>query len=115
MPGKIKRGGIYWVDWSPGRGSEQKGRRPALVIQNDIGNELSPTTIVASCSTAVEKTYPFIVPITTEESGLSRDCSVNLAQIFTVDKSRLSDKCGELDKEKMTKIDEAIKRSLSIG
>ncbi|TRZ95830.1 MAG: type II toxin-antitoxin system PemK/MazF family toxin, partial [Dehalococcoidia bacterium] len=51
----------------------------------------------------------------TEESGLSRDCSVNLAQIFTVDKSRLSDKCGELDKEKMTKIDEAIKRSLSIN
>ena len=114
MTGLIKRGEIYWVDWSPARGSEQKGKRPALIIQNDIGNEFSSTTIVASCSTAFTKPYPFVVPLATMESGLPKDCSVNLAQISTVDKSRLDDKCGELDMQKMQEVDEAIKRSLSI-
>jgi mRNA interferase MazF len=114
MARKIRRGEIYWVDWSPGRGSEQKGARPALIIQNDTGNEFSSTTIVASCSAAVGKPYPFIVPVTAKKSGLPKDCSVNLAQISTVDKSRLGDKCGELGGEKMKEIDEAIKRSLSL-
>lgn len=114
MTRKIRRGEIYWVDWSPGRGSEQKGLRPALIIQNDTGNEFSPTTIVASCSTTVDKPYPFIVPVTARKSGLPEDCSVNLAQISTVAKSRLGDKCSELGEEKMKEIDEAIKRSLSL-
>lgn len=114
MARKIRRGEIYWVDWSPVRGREQKGLRPALIIQNDTGNEFSPTTIVASCSTAVHKPYPFVVPVTAKKTGLPKDCSVSLAQIFTVDKSRLGDKCGELDEETMEAVDEAIKISLSL-
>ena len=43
-----KRGEVWLVNWNPARGSEQAGRRPALVIQNDIGNEKAPTTIVAA-------------------------------------------------------------------
>jgi len=114
MSAEIKRGEIYWVDWSPSRGSEQSGVRPALIIQNDIGNEFSPTTIVATCTTAVNKPYPFIVPVTTQESGLSKDCAINLSTILTIDKSCLGDKCGELSKQKMAEIDLAIKRSLSL-
>ncbi|MHB9004199.1 MAG: type II toxin-antitoxin system PemK/MazF family toxin, partial [Coriobacteriia bacterium] len=45
------RGEIYWVNWDPARGSEQKGKRPALVIQNNTGNQLSSTTIIASLTT----------------------------------------------------------------
>lgn len=60
MAKDIRRGEIYWVNWNPGRGSEQSGLRPALVIQNDIGNKFSPTTIVAALTTAVEKSYPFL-------------------------------------------------------
>ena len=48
----VKRSEIYWVDWGAGKGSEQAGIRPALVIQNDIGNEVSPNTIIASLTTA---------------------------------------------------------------
>ena len=114
MPKEIKRGEIYWVDWNPGRGSEQTGKRPALVIQNDIGNKYGPTTIVAACSTAIKKPYPFIVPISKKESGLPKDCSVNLATIMTVDSSRLIERAGELSLRKMAEVDEAIKRSLSI-
>jgi len=114
MPKEVKRGEIYWVDWNPNRGSEQSGIRPTLVIQNDIGNRTSPTTIVAAITTAIERPYPFLVRLTKEESGLPKDSSVNLATIMTIDKSRLSDKCGELDKAKMAQVDNAIKVSLAL-
>jgi len=114
MSREVKRGEIYWVDWSPGRGSEQSGVRPALIIQNDIGNRYSPTTVVAACSKADVKSYPFIVPVTRQESGLPKDCKINLSAILTIDKSCLGDKCGELSNEKMAEIDEAIKKSLAL-
>lgn len=114
MPQDIKRGEIYWVDWSPSRGSEQSGLRPALVVQNDVGNKFSPTTIVAALTTAIEKLYPFLVKVTAKESGLPKDNTVNLAVILTVDKTRLRNKCGELSEAKMLEVNEAIKASLGL-
>jgi len=114
MPQDIKRGEIYWVDWSPGRGSEQSGLRPALVIQNDVGNKFSPTTIVAALTTAVEKPYPFLVKVSAKESGLPKDSTINLAVILTIDKTRLRNKCGELSEAKMLEVDKAIKVSLGL-
>jgi mRNA interferase MazF len=114
MAGEIKRGEIYWVDWNPGRGSEQSGLRPALIIQNDIGNKYSPTTIVATLTTAIEKAYPFLVKVTVKESGLPKDSMINLAAILTIDKTRLRKKSGELNQGKMSEVDEAIKASLGL-
>jgi len=114
MPQDIKRGEIYWVDWSPSRGSEQSGLRPALVVQNDVGNKFSPTTIVSALTTAIEKPYPFLVKVTAKESGLPKDSTVNLAVILTVDKTRLGNKCGELSEAKMLEVNEAIKASLGL-
>jgi len=112
MAEACKRGEIYLVNWSPGRGSEQMGRRPALVIQNDIGNRHSPTTIVAACTTARVKDYPFIVRVSGDESGMGKDSSINLAQIMTVAMKRLETKLGELSGEKMVEVDRALKNSL---
>ncbi len=114
MPVEIRRGEIYWINWNPARGSEQSGLRPALVIQNDIGNRFSPTTIVAALTTAIEKSYPFLVRVTANESGLPRDGTVNLSAIMTVDKTRLAGKCGELDEARMSQVNEAIKASLEL-
>jgi len=114
MATDVKRGEIYWVNWHPGRGSEQSGLRPALVIQNDIGNRYSPTTIVAALTTAVEKSYPFLVKVTGKESGLPRDSTVNLAVMLTIGRTRLTRKCGELSEAKMAEVAEAIKASLGI-
>ena len=113
MPGDVKRGEIYWVDWNPARGSEQRGMRPALVIQNDIGNKYG-TTIIAACSTAPEKSYPFVVQLLEGEGGLPKQGSVNLSRILTVDVSRLLDKIGELGEDRMAEVDKAIKISLSL-
>jgi mRNA interferase MazF len=115
MASEVKRGEIYWVNWNPARGSEQSGMRPALVIQNDVGNKYSPTTIVAAITTATEKPYPFLAKVTAKESGLPKDSTANLAVIMTIDKTRLTDKCGELSESKMVEVDEAIKASLGLS
>jgi len=112
---EVKRGEIYWVDWSPGRGSEQLGLRPALVIQNDTGNKFSPTTIVAALTIAAEKPYPFLVKCAAKGSGLPKDGMVNLAAIMTVDKARLVKRAGELNADKMAEVDAAIRASLGVG
>ena len=112
MTDACRRGEIYLVNWSPGRGSEQIGKRPALVVQNDIGNRHSPTTIVAACTTARVKDYPFIVHVKAEEGGMGKDSSINLVQIMTVAMKRLETKLGELSGEKMVEVDRALRNSL---
>ena len=110
----IRRGEIYRVDWGKGKGSEQSGIRPALIIQNDDGNKVSPNTIVASITSAPNKPYPFLVEFTPQESGLDKGGVVDLASILTISKTRLGDKCGQLNQAKMAQIDQAIKISLSL-
>jgi len=101
------------VNWNPSRSSEQASKRPALIIQNDIGNEKAPTTIVAAISSSV-KLYPMNVKIEPDESGLNDISIVKTSQILTISKLRLEKKLGKLSKEKMEQIDQAIKLSLGI-
>jgi mRNA interferase MazF len=117
MQTNLRRGEIYWVDWSPSRGREQSGIRPALIIQNDIGNKYSPNTIVASITTAIPKgsNYPFLVICSTKDSGLDRQSAIDLASIMTISKARIGDRCGELTPAKMLEVDEAVKNSLGLA
>ncbi|MDY7032707.1 MAG: type II toxin-antitoxin system PemK/MazF family toxin [Thermodesulfobacteriota bacterium] len=108
-----KRGEIWLVNWNPARGSEQAGKRPALVIQNDIGNEKAPTTIVAAISSSL-KLYPMNVEITPPNSGLDHPSLVKTSQILTVAKDRLEKRLGRISKERMDDVDKAIKLSLAL-
>ena len=108
-----RRGEIWLVNWNPARGSEQKGKRPALIIQNDIGNEKASTTIVAAISSSV-RLYPMNVKIEPIESGLKKTSIVKTSQILTISKTRLEKKLGKLNKEKMGEVNQAIKLSLSL-
>ena len=103
------------MNFNPARGNEQAGIRPAVIIQNDIGNLYSPTTIVAACSTAINKPFPFIFNITARESGLDINTSVNLAQIMTIDKNRLVKKIGVVPPAKIIDLDKAIIHSIGLG
>lgn len=114
MP-SVRRGEIYWVDWGKGKGSEQEGIRPALIIQNNTGNQYSPNVVIASFTKSIPpKVYPFQVRCTPSESGLNIICVVDLASIITISKTRLGDKCGQLTPNKMLEVDEAIKASLGL-
>ncbi len=102
------------VDFSPGRGGEQKGIRPALVIQNDVGNIHASTTIVAAITTTIKK-YPVTVVLDRDEAGLRHPSMVNLAQILTLDKSRLRRKIGVLSQARLGEVDNAVGISLGLG
>lgn len=108
-----KRGEVWIVNWNPARGSEQAGRRPALIIQNDIGNEKAPTTIVASISSTV-RIYPMNVEVRPPEGGLKQSSIIKTSQILTISKERLEKNLGILSSDKMGEVDQAIKLSLSL-
>lgn len=110
---EIKRGDVVLVDFNPARGSEQTGIRPALVVQNDVGNKHSPTTIVVAITTTRRK-YPFTVNLEEGEGGLGKASTVNASQILTVDKSRFLKKLGTLSPERMKEVDKALKISLGL-
>lgn len=110
----VKKGDVYYADFEPGIGSEQAGRRPIVVIQNDIGNKHSPTTIVAMITSKHKKPLPTHVTVSENVSGLPFESTVMLEQIRTVDKRRLGDQVGHLNDETMKQIDIAAQISLDI-
>jgi mRNA interferase MazF len=112
----IKRGELFWVDLDPTQGSEQAGRRPVVVLQNDTGNEFSPTVIVAPMTTKnFSKEYPTNVSLPKGASGLKEDSTILLSQIRTLDKKRLEKKIGHLPADYQGKVDQAIKISLGLS
>ena len=113
MPVWPHRGEVWMIDFSPARGSEQTGLRPAVVIQNDVGNQYAATTIVAAITTTI-KPYPVTVVVEKGEGGLPRRSMVNLAQLLTLDKSRLRRLLGVMSEERMRMIDQAIRVSLDL-
>ena len=115
-PSAPRRGEIWDVNWSPGRGAEQQGIRPALIIQNDRGNTSStyPLTIVASMS-RTERELPLHVRIVpTEENGLTDYTDVKCEQVMTIEKSRLLRRRGAITSEELVKVDAALKLSLNL-
>jgi mRNA interferase MazF len=111
-----KRGEIWDVNWSPSRGAEQQGMRPALIIQNDRGNvSLSyPLTIVASMS-RTERELPLHVRITPSEgNGLTDFTDVKCEQLMTIEKARLIRRRGCISPEELGRVDIALKLSLNL-
>ena len=108
----VRRGDVYLADLDPAIGCEQGGIRPVLVLQNDIGNLYSPTTIVAAVTAKqTKKKLPVHTPISA--CMLRTDSTLLLEQIRTIDKCRLKGYLGSISQKKMRDIDRALK--LSIG
>lgn len=113
---RIRRGDVIVANFEPVVGSEQGGIRPALVIQNDLGNFNSPTVIVtAITSKRFTKNFPTNVFISKKDSRLPKDSTIMLNQIRTIDKKRIIKKLGFLDRELIKKIDLAVKISLDLN
>jgi mRNA interferase MazF len=111
-----RRGDIYWVDFHPARGSEQAGRRPALVVQNDVGNRHASTTIVVALTTRLrDPEPPHQVLIPAAESGLPRDSMAKCDQILTIARDRLLDRAGVLVPRRMAAVDHALLYSLALS
>ena len=108
----VKWGDIVFVNFGENEGSEQGGIRPAIVIQNNKGNEHAPTTIVASITSQEKRYLPTHVIVKPYQSGLNKVSTILMEQIRTIDKSRIISKVGHIETDWLK---EKIKKSLTIS
>ena len=112
---QLRRGDIFFAALSPVVGSEEGGVRPVLILQNDICNRYSPTTIVCAVTSQVLKArLPIHVEVKATESSLDRDSVILLEQIRTIDKRRLRERIAHLNHETMARVNQAIMISLGL-
>ena len=109
-----KRGEIYLVAFDPALGAEIQKTRPALILQNDIGNLHSPVTIVAAITSNVQRQGPTSVLVKAPEGGLDVDSIVLLNLIRTVDKRRLVKRLGVLRGATLHQVEQAVMISLAL-
>ena len=109
-----KRGDIYIANLNPFKGSEQGGKRPVIVLQNDKGNLYGPTLIVAPITSKLYKTQLPTHYMLKDVKGLPEESLVLLEQIKTIDKRRVISYVGKVSKEQMEDIDRQIRVSLGI-
>jgi mRNA interferase MazF len=112
----IRKGSIYWVDFSPGKGSEPKGRRPGLVIQCDAINDSKINTVIMLAITSTLKygDLPGNVTLGKGEANMPKRCVINVSQIKSVDKNSLKEQIGTLSSEKLAAVEEGIRLILDL-
>lgn len=112
---RIYRGDIYLANLNPYKGSEQGGKRPVIIIQNDVGNRYSPTVIVTAVTSRFFKKRALPTHVSLDNEELEKNSLALLEQIRTIDKLRLIRKIGRVLEEKMKEIGEAIHVSLDLN
>ena len=112
---KFQRGDIFFTHFGASTGSEQCGDRPAVILQNDVGNYHSPTLIVATMTSKAEKKVNQPTHCLLENAGLNMPSVVQAEQIFTIDKSRALKYLGHLTPEEMRRVDDAVRISLALN
>lgn len=110
----VERGEIYLANLECGIGREQKGIRPVVIIQNDVGNRHSPTTIIAPVSSKIEKKHlPTHIQIH-KRHGINKESIVMLEQIRVIDKARLIEKIDILTEKEILMMNKAMLISVGI-
>ena len=112
---KFQRGDIFFTHFGASTGSEQCGDRPAVILQNDVGNYHSPTLIVATMTSKAEKKVNQPTHCLLENAGLNMPSVVQAEQIFTIDKSRALKYLGHLTPEEMRRVEDAVRISLALN
>ncbi|MDQ3814800.1 MAG: type II toxin-antitoxin system PemK/MazF family toxin [Armatimonadota bacterium] len=112
---RIHKGDVFLANLDPAFGHEQHGRRPVLVVQNDIANDVLPTVMVAPLTGATQAArFPSTILIPAGEAGLTKDSIGLLFQIRTLDKRRLEKRLGRVSAAVLTQIDDALRESFGV-
>jgi mRNA interferase MazF len=105
---RYRRGEIWWVNLDPTVGSETAKKRPCVILQNDVGNARSDTTMIAPLLKG-SKSYPFVVSVeVTAENGLDENRGIHLEQMRVVDNRRIDCKLGTLEDKYWGDIEKAV-------
>jgi mRNA interferase MazF len=110
----LKRGAVCWVRLDPTEGSEIGKTRPAVIVSNDINNELADTVTVVPITASTRRIYPFEVLIPKGGANLKESSKAKANQIRTIDKNRVSGVIGFLPNSSIAKIESAIKIHLAM-
>ena len=104
---RIRRGEIRWADLDPVRGREQAGRRPVLILSQDVFNERSGAVIgVALTSQPQRAGFPLTLQLSS--STLPKPSWVKISQIRTLSTERIGDRLGEASPEELAQIIEGL-------
>jgi mRNA interferase MazF len=109
-----KRGEVYLVCLDPTIGSETSKTCPALIISNDINNQVSDTVTVIPITSNAEKVYPFEVFFPSDKSGFYKNSKAKCNQIRTIDKKRLIKSLASVTPEKLKEIENALRIHLGM-
>ncbi len=111
-----ERGEVWWVNWSPGRGSEQTGKRPALVVQTDPANHNPryPNTIVTTLSTKGRNVPSHVRIDPTAENGLTAPSFIKCEQLLTISKARLEKRMGRISPNDLERVVTALRIVLEL-
>ena len=114
MERKMNRGDIFYANLDGTIGSEQSGIRPVIIIQNNVGNKYSPTTIIVPLTKKInfkinQPTHYLIKAF----EKIKFDSIVLTEQIRAIDKTRLKEKIGIINKKTMQEID--VKILIALG
>lgn len=108
----VRRGDIVICNLGEGIGSEQSGKRPCVVVQNNLGNKYAPTIIVAALTSSNGKSkLPTHIPVSVLD-GVTKPSTILCEQLRTIDKRRICGLVGSISDEVMEKVDQAINISL---
>lgn len=113
----IRKGSVYWVDFSPGKGSEPLGMRPGLVIQSDVLNDSKINTVIMLAITSTLKfgELPGNVVLNKGEANLPHKCVVNVTQIKSVDRRSIKENIGTLPKKRTEEVERGLKLVMSLA
>lgn len=111
---KVHRGEIFFADLGETVGSEQNGVRPVLVIQNNMGNDNGPTTVVVGITSKLKKMHLPTHLYLGKRFGLSKESVLLAEQIMTIDRSRIREYIGTLDDITMERAEHAVAVSLGL-
>ena len=104
---RILQGEIWLADLGERDGNIQSGKRPVIVLQNDVGNKYSPTTSVVPITSQIKNLLPVHCDVGVE-CGLKKTSTSLMEQITTINQSQLIKRIGALDVEGYKAIKSAI-------
>lgn len=114
----MKRGEVYWATLTPRSGSEQKDRRPVVVVSHDGFNQTpgwrSVIVVPLSTSPSQRQRGPTAVPLPKGVAGLNREGTALCHQVTTLDRAKLSRRIGSLPPAVMGAMDAGLKAALSL-
>jgi len=100
---EVVRGEIYWADLNPVRGRKQAGRRPVLILSNDLFNRRSGI-VIAVAITSQQQRAGFPLTFSLPRERLSKPCWVKISQIRTISVERIGKRMGSMDTDELGQI-----------